>query len=163
MEFVDVSQYKIVNMNRFSTLKIKLDGDKYLDAPISEGSEYLHKLLACSYKTPSVVYRVTVQLANPNIDDFEIICESVAAAIFQNNMIEDKPRTDEEKKYVLNKLPSNRWVLKPMFADRVHCDTTTLLRAAHVGWRNRNLNIFIETSDGQFKYELIGVEQPCER
>jgi len=162
MEFVDVSQYKIVNMNRFSTLKIKLDGDAYLDAPLSEGRSYLQKLLACSYKTPSVVYRVTVNLTDPNVDDFEIICESVISAIFQNNMVEEKVRTDEEKKFVLNKLPSNRWVLKPMFADRVHCDITTLLRAAQVGWRNRNLNVFISTADGQLKYELIGAEESCE-
>lgn len=160
MEFVDVSQYKIVSINhRFSTLKLKLDGDKYLDSPLSESADYLHKLLLCSYKTPSVVYRVTVQLKEPTLEDFELICENVVAAIFTNNMREDVQRTDSEKKLLMNKLPSNRWVLKPCFADRVHCDTTTLLRAAHVGWRNRNINIFIQTADDQFKFELIGAAQ----
>lgn len=156
MKFVDVSQYKIVNMNKFATLKIKLDGDKYLDSPISESSNYLHEKMRCHFKTPSVVYEVVVTLVNPTIDDFEVICENVVSAVFANNMDEQKVRTDEEKKYVLNKLPSNRWVLKPYFANQVHCDTTTLLRAAQVGWRNRNINIFIRTSDDQFKYELIG-------
>lgn len=160
MEFVDVSQYKIVNINhRYSTLKLKLDGDKYLDSPISESAEYLHNLLLCSYKTPSVVYRVAVKLEEPSFEDFELICENVVAAIFTNNMREDVQRTDGEKKLLMNKLPSNRWVLKPCFADRVHCDTTTLLRVAHVGWRNRNINIFIQTTDDQFKFELIGAAE----
>lgn len=159
MEFVDVSQYKIVNMNRFSTLKVKLDGDEYLDLPCSESSEFLHKLLKCNYRTPSVVYRIKVTLKEPTLDDFEVICDNVVAAIFRDNMDESKVRTDEEKKYVLNKLPSNRWVLKPQFAHRVHCDNITLIHAAQVGWRNRNLNIYIDTTDGQYKYELIGAEE----
>lgn len=158
MEFVDVSQYKIVTMKRFSTLKIKLDGDRYLDAPLSEGRAYLDELLRCSYRTPSVLYKIVVTLDDPNLDDFEIVCENIVAAIFQNNMNPDVERTDEEKKFVLNKLPSNRWVLKPGFAARVHCDTMTLLRAAQVGWRNRNLNITIATADDSFRYELIGAD-----
>lgn len=156
MNFVDVSQYKIVNMNRFSTLRIKLDGDKYLDAPISEGSKYMQSLLNCTFRTPSVVYRVKVDLKEPTFDDFEIICDNLVAAIFRQNAKEDVLRTDDELRYVLNKLPSNRWTLKQQFAAQVHCDTSTLLRVAHFGWRNRNLNIFIETTDGQYKYELIG-------
>lgn len=158
MEFVDVSQCKIVNMNRFSTFKIKLDGDEYLDSPVSESSQYIRNLLRCSFKTPSVVYRISVQLEEPTLDDFEVICENVVAAIFTNNIREDVLRTEEELKFVLNKLPSNRWVLKQPFVNRVNCDVTTLLHAAKHGWHNRNLNIFIETTSGEFKYELIAPE-----
>lgn len=156
MEFVDISQCKIVNMNRFSTLKTKFNGDEYLDSPITESSVYIQNLLRCNYRTPSVVYRVTVELAEPNLDDFEIICDNVVSAIFRNNAITEQERSDEDLKMVLNKLPSNRWVLKRQFADRVHCDNQVLLFAAKHGWKNRNLNIFIQTSDESFKYELIG-------
>lgn len=157
MEFVDISQCKIVNMNRFSTLKTKLDGDAYLDAPLSESAAYIQGLLQCSYRTPSVVYKVTVSLQEPNLDDFEVICDNVVAAIFRNNATAVE-RAPEDLKMVLNKLPSNRWVLKKQFAERVHCDTMTLLFAARHEWKNRNLNIFIQTSDGTFKYELIGAD-----
>lgn len=159
MEFVDISQCKIVNMNRFSTLKTRFNGDEYLDAPISESSVYIQNLLHCSYRTPSVVYRVTVELAEPTLDDFETICENVVSAIFRNNAVSEVERSDDDLKLVLNKLPSNRWVLKRQFADRVHCDTQTLLFAARHGWKNRNLNILIETSDATFKYELIGAAE----
>lgn len=159
MEFVDVSQFKVVKMNRFSTLKITFDGDVYLDSPVSESSVFIHNLLRCSYRTPSVVYQVKVSLKDPVYQDFELICENVVAAIFTNNMVTDVRRTDDDKRLLLNKLPSNRWVLKKQFADRVHCDVTTLLKVADYGWRNRNLNIFIETTDGEFKYELIGAEE----
>ena len=156
MEFVDISQCKVVNMNRFSTLKIKFDGDAYLDSPISESSVYISNLLHCSYRTPSVIYRITVELTDPTVEDFETICDNVVSAIFRNNAIGNQERSDDDLKLVLNKLPSNRWVLKRQFAERVHCDNATLLYAARHGWKNRNLNIFIQTSDEAFKYELIG-------
>lgn len=158
MEFVDVSQFKVVNMNRFSTLKIKLNGDEFLDQPLSESEQYIQGLFKCSFKAPSVYYKVTVSLEEPTLEDFEVICESLAAATFRLNMNTDTVRTDSEKQTLLNKLPSSRWTLKKVFADRVHCDVTTLLRAANYGWRNRNLNLTIETADGQYKYELIGPE-----
>lgn len=159
MDFVDVSQFKVVNMNRFSTLKIKLNGDEFLDLPLSESEDYINNLFKCSFKAPSVYYKVTVELAEPNIDDFEVICDSLSAAVFRLNMDTTAERTDAERQTLLNKLPSNRWVLKKVFAERVHCNATTLLRAANYGWRNRNINLTIDTVDGDFKYELIGAAE----
>lgn len=159
MEFVDVSQFKIVKMSRFSTFKIRFDGDAYLDSPISESADFLRRLLRCTFKTPSVLYKVVVTLKEPTFADFELICENLVAAIFTDNMVHTTKRDDNEKRLLLNKLPSGRWTLKKQFADRVHCDVTTLLRVADYGWRNRNLNILIETSDGAYKYELIGAEE----
>lgn len=156
MEFVDVSQFKVVNMNRFSTFKIKMDGDEFLDMPLSESTQYINDLFKCSFKAPSVYYKVTVKLTEPTYEDFEVICEALSAAVFRLNMVPEVVRTNEEKQLLLNKLPSNRWTLKKQFADLVHCDVTTLIRAANVGWRNRNLNLTIVTTDGQYKYSLIG-------
>lgn len=156
MEFVDVSQFKVVNMNRFSTFKIKMDGDEFLDMPLSESTQYIDNLFKCSFKAPSVYYKVTVKLAEPTYEDFEVICEALSAAVFRLNMVPEVVRTNEEKQLLLNKLPSNRWTLKKQFADQVHCDVTTLIRAANVGWRNRNLNLTITTTDEQYKYSLIG-------
>ena len=127
MEFVDVSQFKIVNMNRFSTLKMKMDGDAFLDSPLSESEQYIDNLFKCTFKAPSVYYKVVVTLAEPTLEDFEAICDAVSAAAFRLNMKQDIVRTDEDKRLLLNKLPSNRWTLKKQFADRVHCDTAILM------------------------------------
>lgn len=158
MEFLDVSQFKVVSMNRYSTFKIKVNGDEYLDLPISDSSKYIDKTLTCTFKAPSVLYSIVVSLDNPTLEDFEVICENWVTHIFDANCT-DATRTDAERAQFLNKLPSNRWILRPAIRDRIHCPLMTLMRTTQFKWRNRNINIKIRTADDQFQFELIGAEE----
>lgn len=157
MEFVDVSQFKIVTMRRYSTLKLVVDGDRYLDLSVREGLRYIEKLMSVNFKSPSVYYQITLKLNSDELDDFETICENIVSAIFRHNCLDEK-RSEKDKKLVLNKLPSNNWALKLNFVNRVNCDDATLFYVADHLYRNRNIFISIDTENGHFKYELIGVE-----
>lgn len=158
MEFFDVSQFKIVSMKRFSTINLKMDGAKYLDLPIKDGAAYLIDLLKVRYKSPSVFYNIVVKMDDSmDEEEFIMICENFVSAIFHSNR-NDVLRTEADRKRILNKLPSG-WSVRRCITDRINCDTATLLHVSENEWKNRNINIAINSADGHFKYQLIGPEQ----
>lgn len=106
MNFVDVSQFKIVEMRRFSTLRLSIDADKYLDASLEDSAQYLQSLLRVNYKSPSVFYNVSIKGDELSEEDFELICENLVSIIFRHNALVDV-RSEAEKESVLNALPGN--------------------------------------------------------
>jgi hypothetical protein len=108
MIFFDLKQFKAVEMNRYSTLKVKLDANKYLDMPLSDGVKYIQKVLSVNYKSPAVLTQITIiNFEGCSEEDFVTICDNVASALVLHNST-GVLRTEEEKKKVMNKLPSNR-------------------------------------------------------
>ena len=108
MDFVDVSQFKIVSMRRFSTLRIVFDGDEYLGMTLEDAAQSVANLLRVTYKSPSVFYNITVNnAADFTLDDFELVCENLISAIFRRNALVDV-RDEVDKERILNVLPRNR-------------------------------------------------------
>ncbi len=155
MDFVDLAAMKITTVNRYSTIKVPFKADRFLDAKVSEGAEYIDSLLKVRFRSPSVLYRVDISGEELETEDFEYICETLVAEILRHNSIEEE-RTDRELLSILNLLPGHRWLLKHEMRTRVNADVSTLVYVAKHYYRNRNINIVIETVDGKFKYELIG-------
>lgn len=156
MKFIDLSQYKITEMKRYSTMRLILKADKYLNSSLKDASDYMDSLFKVRYKSPSVYYDISIDAKDTelSLDDFQYLCEAFLSAIFRKNALLDK-RPIKDKQHILNILPGNRWALKGNFMDQINVDMSTMLFAAdHLYW-NRNINVHIESSDGQFKYDLI--------
>lgn len=156
MDFIDFSQLKVVDINRFSTLRLEFNADTYLDATMEKGAEYIASLLKVNYKSSAVFYSISIN-GKMTEDDFIYLCETLSASILRHNTYIDKRDTQELSK-ILNILPKNKWMLKKQFTSRINSDMTTLLNCAYHLYRNRYVNINIDTADGEFKYQLIGPE-----
>ena len=54
MEFIDLKDLSIVDIDQYVTLELHIDGAKLLDMPLSKAQDYMRNVMRINYKNENV-------------------------------------------------------------------------------------------------------------